>query len=155
MPCDDPSSTRSPSSPEQVTIQRTNHWPKSRWRSRRSFGGLSVLLESEEFVTQSSKDSRTPRETRVRLFFVAFSPGPARTETKSAPSAEKYKEDRDALRRGLYFCQFPDRRIGSNGLRNYMNRNASRLSDGCVRALIAAGKVSRAEVEGRRVKYGR
>jgi hypothetical protein len=45
--------------------------------------------------------------------------------------------------------------IGTRGLDNCMNRNARRLSDGCVRALIAEGKVSRAEVERRRVKYGR
>jgi hypothetical protein len=45
--------------------------------------------------------------------------------------------------------------IGTRGLDNCMNRNARRLSDACVRALIAEGKVSRAEVERRRAKYGR
>ena len=45
--------------------------------------------------------------------------------------------------------------IGTAGLNNCMNRNARRLSEGCVRALVAQGKVSRAEVERRRAKYGR
>jgi hypothetical protein len=45
--------------------------------------------------------------------------------------------------------------IGTAGLNNCMRRNGRHLSEGCVRALVQAGKVSRSEVQKRRVKYGR
>ena len=45
--------------------------------------------------------------------------------------------------------------LNTAGLNNCMRRNGRRLSDGCVRALIQAGKVSQTEVQKRRVKYGR
>lgn len=45
--------------------------------------------------------------------------------------------------------------LNTRGLDNCMRRNGRSLSDGCVRSLVQAGKISRADVERKRVKYGR
>jgi hypothetical protein len=45
--------------------------------------------------------------------------------------------------------------LGTAGLNNCMRRNGRNLSAGCVRSLVQAGKISAAEVERKRVKYGR
>lgn len=45
--------------------------------------------------------------------------------------------------------------LNTRGLDNCMRRNGRNLSDGCVRSLVQAGKISRADVERKRVKYGR
>jgi hypothetical protein len=45
--------------------------------------------------------------------------------------------------------------LNTAGLNNCMRRNGRNLSAGCVRSLVAAGKISAADVERKRVKYGR
>jgi hypothetical protein len=72
----------------------------------------------------------------VPLAFVAF-----------APAAQAVSDQVRVSCRGDYYTHCPGHAVGSANLRRCMKSAGPKLSSGCIRALVASGEISQAEIK--------